>query len=51
MDSDNFDLVLKNAKEANDYIKKTNSDCKISTYHLITDNSKISFEKESTRRL
>tara|TARA_X000000368_G_scaffold211629_1_gene167252 strand:+ start:1114 stop:2115 length:1002 start_codon:yes stop_codon:yes gene_type:complete len=51
MNSDNFDLVLKNAKEANDYIKKSNSNCKISTYHLITDNNKIDMEKEKYQKI
>ena len=51
MDSDNFDLVLKNAKETTDYIKKSKSNCKISTYHLITDNNKIEMEKEKYQKI
>jgi len=41
MDTDNFDLIIKNINEMNDYIKKSNSNCEISTYSLILDNSKI----------
>ena len=38
MDVDNFDLLKSNIKETIEYIKKTNSKCNISTYHLITNN-------------
>ena len=51
MDSDNFDLVLKNAKETNDYISKSNSNCKISTYNLITDNEKIEEKKRKNQKI
>ena len=44
MDVNNFDLILSNLKEIMNYIKKTNSKCKVSTYHLITDNEKIDYE-------
>ena len=44
MNVDNFELILKNIKEVNEYIKKTNSKCEISTYHLITDNNNIKNE-------
>lgn len=44
MDVDNFDLIISNLKEIINYKNKTKSDCKISTYHLITDNSEIDYE-------
>ena len=43
--------MLKNAKEATDYIKKSKSNCKISTYHLITDNNKLEMEKEKYQKI
>ena len=42
MNIDNFDLILENLKQLINYNKGKN--CKISTYHLITDNSKIDFD-------
>ena len=44
MDIDNFDLILNNIKEARNYIEAKKSDCKLATYHLITDNSQIEYE-------
>jgi len=44
MDIDNFDLIIDNILKANEYISETNSKCILSTYHLITDNSKINYE-------
>ena len=44
MNVDNFDLIMNNIKELTEYIKKTNSKCKVSTYHLITDNNNIENE-------
>ena len=41
MDADNFDLILSNIKEIKEYIKKTKSNCQLSTYHLITDTDNI----------
>ena len=49
MDVDNFELIKKNIKATIDYIKKKNSSCNISTYHLITDNNKVEFECQSTK--
>ena len=43
-DIDNFDLILSNIEEMKNYIDASGSDCRVSTYHLITDNSKIDFE-------
>ena len=42
----NFSIIgsAHNLKEIINYKNKTKSSCKISTYHLITDNSKIDFE-------
>ena len=44
MDVDNFDLILSNINEIKNYINSSGSECLLSTYHLITDNSKIEFE-------
>jgi hypothetical protein len=44
MDVDNFDLVLSNLKEMQDYIKLEKKKCSVSTYHLITDNAKLDYE-------
>jgi MoaA/NifB/PqqE/SkfB family radical SAM enzyme len=44
MDIDNFDLILSNINQAQDYIEKTKSNCQLSTYHLITNNEKINYE-------
>ena len=43
MDVDNFELILSNIKEIKNYIKSSGSNCKLSTYHLITDNSPMCF--------
>jgi len=44
MDIDNFDLILKNIIELKEYINSQNSNCKVSTYHLITNNDNIAEE-------
>ena len=44
MNVDNFQLILSNLKEIKKYIKESGSSCNLSTYHLITDNSKIKSE-------
>ena len=46
MNIDNFELILSNIKETKQYIKESDSDCIVSTYHLITDNNKIAYEVE-----
>jgi MoaA/NifB/PqqE/SkfB family radical SAM enzyme len=51
MDVDNFELIKKNIKATIDYIKKKNSSCNISTYHLITDNNKVEFELSEYKKL
>ena len=38
-----YELIKSNIDEMADYIKESNSNCEISTYHLVLDNSK---EKE-----
>jgi len=40
MNIDNFDLIFSNIKEMSAYIKKSNSNCEISTYHLVLDNNR-----------
>ena len=44
MNVDNFELILNNIKEINKYIRKIKSKCKLSTYHLITDNTMVDYE-------
>ncbi len=50
MNVDNFDLILSNIKEIKEYIKKTKSNCQLSTYHLITDNDNISNEIDEYKK-
>ena len=50
MDVDNFQLILNNLIELIQYRDKIKSACKISTYHLITDNNKINFEIEEYQK-
>ena len=50
MNIDNFDLIKNNIKELQSYIKKSNSKCELSTYHLITDNNQIQFEIEQYKQ-
>ena len=51
MDVDNFSLIKSNIRETINYVKKINSKCNISTYHLITDNTKIDFEVNEYKKL
>lgn len=44
MNIDNFELIISNLIEMKKYISENNKNCQISTYHLITDNSKINYE-------
>ena len=44
MNIDNFELIKQNIRELVNYIKSTNSECKVSTYHLITNNKEIEQE-------
>ena len=46
MNIDNFSLIINNITEASQYIKQTNSNCKLATYHLVTDNNQLKFEVE-----
>jgi len=50
MNIDNFDLILSNLQEIKSYINASGSNCNLSTYHLITDNSKINYEIEEYRK-
>ena len=50
MNIDNFDMILDNLKNLINYTKSDNNSCKVSTYHLITDNSKINFEIEQYKK-
>lgn len=46
MNSPFFNLVIKNLKEMQQYVEEVNSDCTVATYHLITDNENIEYEKQ-----
>ena len=50
MNIDNFNLILSNLTDIQSYVKSTNSGTQISTYHLITDNSRINEEIESYKK-
>ena len=39
MNVDNFEFIKENIKETQEYIKKTGSKCKVTSYHLILDNN------------
>jgi len=43
---DNFELVKEHAIKAKQYIQESNSDCILSSYHLILDNENIDYEVE-----
>jgi len=51
MNIDNFELIKSNVREIKSYIEKNNSKCKISTYHLITDNKNIEYEINEYKKL
>lgn len=44
MNVDNFDLILDNARFLSNYVKESEKDCIIASYHLILDNTKIEEE-------
>lgn len=50
MNVDNFELVKSNIKEIKDYIKKVESSCKLSTYHLITNNNLLNEQVEEYKK-
>jgi MoaA/NifB/PqqE/SkfB family radical SAM enzyme len=50
MSMDNFDMVSENAIKLKEYINKSQSDCEVSSYHLILNNNQIEFEVEEYRR-
>ena len=51
MNVDNFELVKKNIKEIQKYISEKKSNCKISTYHLICDNTQQDLETLEYQKL
>lgn len=46
MNSPFYNLVINNLNEMQEYVTSSNSDCVVSTYHLILDNDNIEYEKE-----
>lgn len=51
MSKDYFKKVLQNIFDTKEYIEKTKSNCSISTYHLILDNSNIDYEINEYRKI
>ena len=41
MNADNFDLIISNLKELKQYVNESKYNCKVSTYHLILDPTKV----------
>ena len=50
MDVDNFELILSNIREIKKYIEQAKSQCRIATYHLITNNEELDFEVEEYKK-
>ena len=50
MNVDNFELIQQNINEIQNYIKESNSNCVLSTYHLITDNNDIEHEIDQYKK-
>jgi len=50
MNVDNFDLILDNARFLSNYVKESQKDCTIASYHLILDNTKIEEEVNLYRK-
>ena len=50
MNVDNFDLILDNARFLSNYVKESEKDCIIASYHLILDNTKIEEEVNLYRK-
>lgn len=50
MNRDAFEEVKQNAIEAIKYVKSTGSECKITSYHLITSNSQLEFELDEYKK-
>jgi len=46
MNSPFYNLVINNLNEMQEYVTTSNSECVVSTYHLILDNDDIEYEKE-----
>lgn len=50
MVQDSFNVIKQNAKDMQDYIKATNADCIVASYHLILDNDNIEYEVDQYRK-
>lgn len=50
MNINNFELILKNLTELKSYVKLSNANTKVSTYHLITNNNNIDEEIEHYKK-
>lgn len=46
-----FDNTWEKVKAMRDYVKETNSECVVSTYHLITDNDNLDYELDHYKRI
>jgi MoaA/NifB/PqqE/SkfB family radical SAM enzyme len=47
---DAFDKIIKNAREAREYVEQQNLNATVSSYHLILDNQKVDWEIEQYRK-
>ena len=47
----NFNHIINNIRQMQEYVEKTNSDCVVATYHLITDNDNLDYELERYKEL
>jgi MoaA/NifB/PqqE/SkfB family radical SAM enzyme len=51
MNSPAFDIVCDNVIEMKKYVDEVGSDCTVASYHLITDNDKLDYQKEQYIKL
>ena len=51
MNSSNFDKVIQNLNEMQQYVNKTNASTEVATYHLILDNDNIDYEVDQYRKI
>ena len=50
MNTDNFEKIVQNTIETDEYIKEVNADCKLLSYHLIIDSNNIDYEIEQYKK-
>ena len=50
MTGDNFQTIINNMKETRNYIESADSECVMSSYHLILDNDNVDYEVEQYKK-